>query len=151
MSDNWIYVISRDPSFVPPKESIAGAERFLARLAPAADEIFNEMSEEMKFRDCGSNLESIHCPQCSIELPTRCWAERMDEDHLEGGFKLKPIQLPCGHVAGSLNELRYDFDQGFSRFLLGAMNPNVALLATEQIAHFEMLLGCPVKVIYRHI
>jgi len=73
------------------------------------------------------------------------------EDHWDGGFDLQPISLPCGHLVRSLNDLKYHFDQGFSRFLLDAMNPNIGILTPPQILHIEKVLGCPIRVVYQHL
>lgn len=74
-----------------------------------------------------------------------------DQDNWDNGFDLDPLDLPCGHSAASLNALKYDFDQGFSRFILDAMNPNIGTLSADQIAQFEEILGCPIRIIYQHI
>jgi len=75
----------------------------------------------------------------------------MDENYLDSGFSLAQISTPCGHVAQSLNELKYYFDQGFSKFILEVMNPNIATLGNPQIIQFENILGCPLKIIYQHV
>ena len=150
MSDNWIGIIPTDPRFVPSAEAIAKAEAFMAEIAPDADEIRSEISEGIQFRDCGGNFESVHCPVCDTEIAGDWWAEQTSNQWHEG-FHLKPLQLPCGHQAESLNHLRYVWDQGFSRFILDTMNPKLRLLEPGQVSNFEAILGCPVKVIYRHV
>src|ERR1051325_2616020 len=152
MSDNWICIIPRDPNFVPSAEAISEAERYLAEIAPDAEEVSSELADTVKFRDCGSILMRICCRTCTAELSTEWWQEQMgDEDYWQDGFTLHPIPLPCGHVARSLNDLHYDFDQGFSRFILEAMNPNAGALLPSEILHFEAILGCPIKVIYQRL
>ena len=68
MSDNWIGVIPRNPTFVPTQSAIAQAEAYMAEIAPEAEEISSEVSAGVKFRNCGVNLEGIRCPVCNIEL-----------------------------------------------------------------------------------
>lgn len=151
MSDHWITIIPRDPCFVPPADAIARARDFIAEITPAADDISSEISTGVQFRDCGANLERIQCPVCKADISRDWWSEQMEEDSEGDGFDLQPFALPCGHTAGSLNGLDYYFDQGFSRFALNARNPNIDKFDPSHIARLEQLLGCPVKIIYRHV
>jgi hypothetical protein len=150
MSDHWIGIIPRDPFFVPKDDGIARAKAFMAEVAPEAEDITSETSDVVRFRDCGANLESIRCPICGTDLSSDWWQEQMGEDW-DAAYELHAVRLPCGHEARSLNDLRYYFDQGFSRFILDAMNPNIGVLSPSQISYFEELLGGPMKIIYQHI
>jgi hypothetical protein len=142
----------KDPSFVPSPEAIAKAEAFTAKIAPNAEEISGEISDAIRFRDCGESFMGIFCPLCNAKISTEWWQEAMgDEDHWDEDFDLKPLLLPCCLRAQTLNDLRYDWDQGFSRFILDTMNPNIGRLQPEQVADLESILGCPVKVIYQHL
>ena len=124
----------------------------MAQLAPEADNISSEITDTIQFRDCGCNLQSIRCAACDAEIAQEWWSEQMGHAFQKDiGFVLKPVCLPCGHVADSLNELRYDFDQGFSRFIIFGMNLNIGLLNPIQVSRFEEILDCPVKIIYRHL
>jgi hypothetical protein len=75
----------------------------------------------------------------------------MSDDYDGKGFTLASLLLPCGHTAASLNELKYDMEQGFSKFALTAMNPNIGVLSPPQIAELEDCLACKLRIIYRHI
>ena len=150
MSDNWITIIPRDPYFIPTPSAIAGAEAYLEKIILTADEMTSEISDGVRFRDCGGNFQNIHCPVCSAEISTSWWSKKMSEDW-DRKFALRPITTPCSHAVLSLNELRYDWDQGFSCFALDIMNPDTGPLDPSQIARIEQLLGCPLKIIYRHI
>jgi len=151
MSDIYICLIPRDPEFLPSAAGIAAAEEFMAYLAPDADQIESEIAPHIKFRDCGASLESVRCPVCDADI-LDWWRDLMgDGEHWDEPFVLEPVALPCGHVAPSLNELRYTWDQGFSRFMLEAMNPAIGPLDEEELKRFEELLGCPLKAIYQHV
>ena len=150
MSAHWICIIPRDPTFVPSALAIERAESLLAELAPESAEISSEVSPTIELRDCGGNLETILCPACTKNLPIDWWADLMDV-HRDNGFNLDPIILPCGHTANSLNDLRYHFDMGFSRFIVEAMDPNIGTLRESEIARFADILGGPVKIVYRHL
>jgi hypothetical protein len=45
----------------------------------------------------------------------------------------------------------YVFDQGFSRFILEAMNPNVGTLGQDKIGELSKLLSQELRIIYQHI
>ena len=136
---------------MPAIAAIAEAKAYFAQIAPRADGISTEVDSDIQFRDCGGNLESIRCPICDADLPTDWWHDQLDEAW-KPGFDLQPITTSCGHVVDSLNALTYYFDQGFSRFIVNAMNPKIGMPLSEgQTAQFEVILGCPVKVIYRHL
>lgn len=152
MSDHWIGIIPKNPNFVPSEAAIAQAEEYMAELAPGADNIATEIGDMIQFRDCGSNFESVRCPLCDIDLTeSDWWTDQMDDAYQENsGFRLKPTSLPCGHEVTSLNDLKYEFEQGFSRFILDMMNPNIGPLDAEQIARLEAIFGCRIKVIYKH-
>lgn len=121
-------------------------------IALDAEEISAEIAPDIRFRDCGANLETIRCPICGMEISHEWWREQMgDEYSWDEDFVLKPIIPPCGHSLPSLNALDYHFDQGFSRFMIEAMNPTIARLTPEQVIQLEAILGCSLKVIYQHI
>jgi len=125
----------------------------MTELAPTADEVLAKVSDVILFHDCGGNFESVRCPTCDSDIAeSGWWSDQMNDAYQEGsGFALKPMSLPCGHQVASLNDLKYEFEQGFSRFILDTMNPKIGRLETEQIARLEGILGCPIKVIYKHI
>ena len=73
----------------------------------------------------------------------------MNSDYSEEhGFRLHPLSLPCcGHKA-TLNDLRYDWPQGFSQFALTAMNAG-GKVPKKLLAELEATLGCKLRVIYQ--
>ncbi len=75
----------------------------------------------------------------------------MDEDYDGSGFRLDSFKLPCCQATCTLNELTYDWPQGFARFSLEVMNPNIGELPKSGIVSFADILGCPLKVIYQHL
>ncbi len=75
----------------------------------------------------------------------------MDEDYSDDGFKLAAYATPCCGKIGTLNELVYEWPQGFGRFALDAMNANIGKLEDRYKQEFENILGTKLRVIYRHI
>jgi hypothetical protein len=45
----------------------------------------------------------------------------------------------------------YEWPQGFGRFALDAMNPNIGILQDRYKLEFEEILGTKLRVIYQHI
>lgn len=151
MSDHFIEIIPEDPAIVPDPTAQAAALAYLEALAPEADGVECEVAEHVEFRDCGENFESVSCPSCGAALDIDWWAEALDADHDGQGFRLGAIALPCCGVAHTVHELRYEFQQGFSRFVLSAMNPEIGPLPESARHELERLLGCAFRVVYRHL
>lgn len=151
MSDKWIVLIPEDPQHVPAKhEQTLGRDRFL-ELAPKAGEIEINVYEEVRFFDCGANFERVTCPSCRAEIPLDWWHERMDEDFNEGGFRLFSYLVPCCGHSHTLDDLLYEWPQGFGRFSLEAMNPSLGKLNRQSIEELEVVLGTKLRTIYRHL
>ena len=74
----------------------------------------------------------------------------MDEDYDGSGFRLNAFKLPCCQTTCTLNELTYDWPQGFAKFSLEAMNPNIGELPKGEVESFSGILGCSLRVIYKH-
>lgn len=150
MSDNWIIIIPESPDYIPDETAQARTVALFHEIAPNADEIKKELSEQIRFIDCGSNLSSVICPHCERELDFEWWQTWMDEE-AEAGFPIRIASLPCCGAEGSLQTLRYDWPQGFARFSVEAMNPGIPDVSPERMIDFEGALGCPVRKILQHI
>lgn len=150
MSDDWIIVISEDPYVVPDAARRNRAKEWFLKIAPAAEEIRIIVTEQIEFFHCGANFGRISCPTCSVEIPLKWWQDRMDEDY-GPGFKLAKYPTPCCGATHRLHDLVYEWPQGFGRFAVDALNPNLGLLDEIQRQEFEQILGTPVRIIYRHM
>ena len=151
MSDNWITIIPQDPLHVPDEEKREATLRHFRDIAPDSDEIEIKLSEKIRFFDCGANFSSISCPSCGNEIEMEWWQDRMSDDFQEGEFRLEKYEAPCCRAPVSLAELKYDWPQGFARFGLDAMNPNIGELSESHRKEFEDLLGTKLTFIRRHI
>jgi hypothetical protein len=150
MSDNWIALIPEDPRFIPDPANQSRARDRFAEIAPDADEIEIKVCERVEFFDCGANFESILCPSCRLEISVAWWQERMDEDYKDG-FLLAKYPTPCCNALKTLHELVYEWPQGFGRFALDVMNPNIGKLDEKYKEQIEEILGARLRVIYQHI
>jgi hypothetical protein len=84
MSDNWISIFPKDPRFVPPLKAQQQAVDFMRRIIGGADEVTSEVSENVRFIDCGENLERIRCPKCGKEIPREWWQDQMEYQFQHG-------------------------------------------------------------------
>jgi hypothetical protein len=150
MSDNSITLIPEDPRFVPDAAKQRRARDRFAEIAPEADEIEIKVSETVEFFDCGANLERICCPSCRSEISAEWWQDRIEEDYGDG-FKLAKYAAPCCGAKVTLHELDYEWPQGFGRFALHVMNPNIGKLDDKYERQFEKILGTKLRFIYQHI
>jgi hypothetical protein len=150
ISDNWLILIPTCPSYVPSVEAQDGAVSLLKMIAPESDEIKVELTEHPRLIDCGANLEKIICPRCHAELNIEWWTDWVTKE-TELSCPLKPSPLPCCGVAESLANLIYHWPQGFARFSLEAMNPNIRDLPPDAALNFEKVLGCSVLKIWQHL
>lgn len=150
MSDNWITLIPEDSRAVPDAAKQRRARDRFVEIAPKADEIEISALDKVEFFDCGENFERICCPSCSAEIAVEWWQDRMNEDYGDG-FKLAKYSTPCCDSKLTLNELDYRWPQGFARFALAAMNPNIGRLDDKHKLEFEAILGAKLRVIYQRI
>lgn len=150
MSDDWITLIPEDPRFVPEEANLEKARLHFTNIAPDAHEIEVRVYEQVRFFDCGGNSERIICPFCRTEIPGNWWSDRMNEDY-SAGFKLSKYSTPCCGARITLHDLVYEWPQGFGRFGLSAMNPNIGLLDEKYQLELETILGTKLRVIYQHL
>ncbi len=153
MSDHSIILIPANPGFAPTEQSRDQGKSVLSGMAPAAEEIRDELSEAVRFHDCGANHETTSCPSCQATLEEEWWGECMSHnfDEESESFKLESVSLPCCGAMHSLNDLAYSWQQGFARYSLEALNPGIESVADEGKAKLERAVGCQLKVIYQHL
>lgn len=153
MSDHHVVVIPSEPNLIPAPEQITALKTLLWQWMPDAEEIIEDVSDSIQFRDCGENFEYVACPACEQHLTIEQWHLLMDQDYdLQHGFQLKPCSMPCCSATTTVNRLVYAFQQGFSRFMLTAVNARQNGFITEQQkSDLQQILGCEPVIIYRHI
>ena len=151
MSDVFLRLIPPSPATVPPEAARRDALTAAERLLPGADEIRELVHEQVEFVDAGGNCEKIHCPSCRLEIEQPWWLERMDRAH-EGRFQDLGVRPPCCGAETSLNELRYDWAQGFARYVLEIRNPGVRdEELSPLLAELKIALGFVPRVIWARL
>jgi hypothetical protein len=151
MSDAFIVIVPRDANCVLSPDVERRVTELLKRLAESAESVTSEVSEVVRFHDCGENFESVHCPRCAAEISIDWWQERMDDDADDEGFRLDAYATPCCGASTSLNELTYDWPQAFGRLSWTVQNPNIGELSSAAVAEIEGAAGVPVTVVRQHI
>jgi hypothetical protein len=67
------------------------------------------------------------------------------------GESFERVRCPaCARELATLNDLKYEEPQGFSRYALSVMNPN-AELRTETLVDVERVLACRLRTIHQRI
>ena len=108
MSDFWINIIPESPDYVPTEEASRRAVERFRRFAPGAEKIAAEVTEKVRFIDCGENLERVICPACGRDIDVSWWGNRMSEEY-EAGYPFKPVSLPCCGAKKSVGDLIFDW------------------------------------------
>jgi len=122
MSDTVYKVIPKNPNFSVSDDTIKKFVSFF-RHHVAQAEISWQKYENPTFIDCGENFTFVSCPYCNQIIPSIIWGEMMDGCYENGGFEnLKTITRCCNSTT-TLNELNYDWECGFARFVIEILNP----------------------------
>jgi hypothetical protein len=150
MSDNFLVLIPVQPEYVPTLESQSTATELLRSLTVPDTSISTRTTPDIQFVDAGSNFEGVSCPMCHHPIDLDWWSLAMDNAAALQFASLETI-TPCCRAKVSLNDLVYDWPQGFSRFEIRAMNPGISVLGSDSLHQLEVILGCPLRVIWCHL
>lgn len=142
MSDLVIKLIAKDPEFVPNETKLEKLKEWVTQ------NVRNEKTEyiltdEVRFIDQGENFEKVNCPFCTSNIDLDWWSEAMDRAS-ETSFHNLSVVTACCKKNTSLNELKYKWDAGFSRFSIEVMNPKDEL-AVEHLEYLGELLSCQIR------
>jgi hypothetical protein len=149
MSDAFVRLIPVVPGFVPSEEAATTALEHIRRALPDADEVGARVTDEVSFVDAGANFESACCPLCRSEIDQDWWGDAVGRA-AETDFADLTVTVPCCGGQPSLNDLRYEMPQGFARFVIEAMNPNVDELPEGLVGEIADILRHEIRVIWAH-
>ena len=146
MSDHFLVVIPADPKADLP--DTAPALRDQLALIAGTDEARIKDYGKLQFIDCGENSERIGCPNCGNDITNPQWHKWMEEDwHGEEGFHLHSHVTPCCETKLTLNDLVYEWPQGFARWFVGARNPGRRALTVNEVTVLEDIAGLRLRAI----
>jgi hypothetical protein len=115
-----------------------------------ADAVTVEAGNGVVLLDAGENFHTVSCRACTGRLDLDWWREAMGRADRALCSDLT-VTCPLCSAVGSLNDLDYDWPQGFASWSLEIMNPDTAEMSPEQVAELATLIGHPIRVIYQHI
>jgi hypothetical protein len=153
MGDHWLILIPTDPEWVPDTEQAAKAQQMVDRLTPAREgRIAVNAPGRVDFVNCGENFETIGCPSCGAILDLKWWHEGMNAAY-DGiaGFGTLDVTTPCCGTATTLNDLFYDFPQGFASWWIEVHYASRSWLNDTERRQVEAALGHPVREIRLHL
>jgi hypothetical protein len=148
VADTFLRIIPSDPSCVPSVLARERAMNVLRRAVPQADEVSAQVSQDVRFVDCGSNFESVRCPACGTDLG-EWWAEAMEMGQQQQ-FRDLRITTPCCGLHTSLNDLLYSWPAGFARYTLEALNPGRRSLPPRIVDRLTHVLETDLRLIWAH-
>ncbi len=119
-------------------------------LVPHAESVDVIDEAKIVFIDAGANFESVRCKSCGAVLNLDWWSEQMNSAHGKV-FSNLTTTTPCCGQSTTLNDLDYDWPQGFARWRIEIMNPGVGRLPREVEQALAVALRHPVRLIYAHI
>jgi hypothetical protein len=123
LSDIIYKIIPETYDYYPADaKSIDGAIQIL-KMYIKADDITWTGFENPAFIDCGSYLESVCCPFCDESIDMDDWQEMMSLSYEKSQFTNIDILLPCCKKMSTLNNIRYQSDCGFAKFVIEVLNP----------------------------
>ena len=147
MSDNWLTVIPTDPYWQPDEPTVDATVKVLQRFVPAANRIEVVEGTSVEFVDAGENFLSVCCPHCGAESTMDWWIGAMDRA-ADRGFTDLATEVSCCGARVSLNDLDYDWPQGFTRWRIRVLEPNRLQLERAEIQTLAATLDHPIRVIY---
>jgi hypothetical protein len=124
MVSDIIYKIIPETYDYYPAEAISidGAVRIL-KMYIKADNISWTGFDNPAFINSGSNFESVCCPFCEEIIDMDDWQEMMSLSYEKSQFTDLDILLPCCGKMSTLNNLKYQSDCGFAKFVIEVLNP----------------------------
>ena len=150
MSDDWLHIIATDPMFVPNESGVRAISALVSTVAPHAERVDVIDERRIVFLDAGANFETVRCNSCGTVLDLAWWTEQVNSAY-EHDFSDLTTVTPCCSKSTTLNNLDYEWPQGFARWRVEILNPGVGRLPPEAEQALSDALGHTVRVIYTHI
>jgi hypothetical protein len=150
MSDNLLKLIPTQPEYVPDRDAQFAAQELLGRIVENGRKVLAYTTEQVEFVDAGANFEGLSCPVCGQSISGEWWSAAISKAN-ESAFTNLNVVTPCCETSTSLNDLNYNWAQGFARFVLQVRNPGVASLDKSVLSELETILGCKLRVVWAHL
>lgn len=151
MSESYYQLIPTIPDYLPDAAAREVARERFAAFVPDAQRVTGEVNEHIEFVSAIGNFETVSCPACDTVLDNAWWMQAMDVAYDANHFADLSVTLPCCGATASLNDLKYHYPQGFARFILSALEPNIVDLEDWQVRELEGLLGCTLRKVWARV
>jgi predicted RNA-binding Zn-ribbon protein involved in translation (DUF1610 family) len=150
VSDHFIRIIPNHPQHVPTEADGDRLLRTARELFPRANEFEVQHPGGVTFIDAGGNFELVRCDQCREVLDRDWWIGQMDLAYKTRFVDLTTTCPHCGETT-SLNELDYDWPQGFATWWIDVMNAGVGRPGPHHAEQLSQALGHQVRLVYKHL
>jgi DNA-directed RNA polymerase subunit N (RpoN/RPB10) len=150
LSDDWLQIIATDPMFVPDEAAARTLSSLVHTFAPNAERVDVIDEGKIVFIDAGENFETVRCNSCGAVLDLDWWSDQMNSAQ-EHEFSDLATTTPCCRQLTTLNNLDYDWPQGFARWRIEVLNPSVGRLTPEAELALSDAVGHAVRLIYTHL
>jgi hypothetical protein len=150
VSVNFLRLIPTEPDWVPANCEASATIAVLRSFAPNSRAITTKTQDAVVFVDAGGNFESVLCPACDRRLEIGWWQEQMSAA-FDTDFRNLEATTPCCDFRTTLNDLKYVWPQGFSRWMVEVESPRRGRLTAHEVCVVEQALGHAVRVIWTHI
>lgn len=143
MSEHIVRIIPKEVGTVisTGKEQVAAA---LKDMGIDYKRLEVQTLDEIKFMDCGKNLEYIRCPYCHKDA-LKWWGSVMSQA-ARTNFKNRNLVTPCCHRGVMLEDLDYCLDMGFARFVIEIHEPDT-IITNGELYELGIELDCELKKI----
>jgi hypothetical protein len=149
-SGNSMHIIPNDPGIALDKNESIRLVQLLSKRFPDK-EIELQIDSRVSFVDCGDSFENICCPLCGKDIPMDYWQEAMDNAD-QKNFSDLEITMPCCGRFTNLNNLKYNQDCGFAKFILTINDPNTwEINEAELLNELETIYKINFRIIHAHI
>lgn len=150
MSDNYEHFIPVDPKFVPDYAARERMRVLLKGFFPKSDDVDLVVHDSVEIVLAMENFERVLCPRCDTEIDMDWWVSAVDAAY-ETRFENLSIVTPCCGSEVSLNDLTYDWPQGFATFCASVRNCDREPVSDEEVRQLEAAAGCPLRVVFARI
>ena len=150
MSENILRIIPTEPGFRPSDDAARALIDRVRQIAPDARDVEIVDSSDVTFVDAGANFETVSCSVCGVSLDLDWWSEQMSVAW-DTRFEELDVVTPCCNSTRTLNELDYQWPQGFARWFVTVHDPNRGPIDQSEIDSLRFALGHELRVIWAHL
>jgi len=167
VAERSFWILPADPLYLPSEAQQDAVLKFFGEVSPfpnANGGYTVHRSETPQLHDAGEALEAVICPACEARIDLmddegdEWWSALRDEETSEDAL----TTMPCCEAEVRVLDLTFDSPSYFQRFAVGALEPSFSdddwvlskhgdplELNEKALAHFEKLMGCKVRQMWR--